>query len=297
MACIKRILRHHKHLYHIARQIRHPLYREKKWHLITYEESFALAAQWSEILPKNFDVIIGIPRGGLLIANVLACKLNTALSTPNEFINGNVWYSTNSNVIQPKKYSRLLLIEDSIRSGHLLQQEYRRLKTHNPSLDIKCGSLFINKDQTKSNIDYYLTYQKDEEPIEWNMPTSFNMDCNVAVDLDGILCRDDNQEEPLYIPSFTVKAIITGRPEKERYETEAWLKRNNVHYKKLIMYDGTVENKTQKEVSKYKARNIIDINAAFYWESDVKEAALIANQAVIPVYCPSAHKIISPKNF
>ena len=228
-----------------------------------------------------------------MVANVIACKLGKPLSTPNEFMQGNIWFSKAEHVNYPKEYKRILLVEDNIDEGKLLHEEYARLKKFDSSMEIKLGSLFINK-QYPNSADYFLAYRHDALTYENTMLTSFNCDGNVAVDLDGILCKD-NSEDPLYIPSFTVKAVITGRLEEERPQTEAWLKRHNIQYKELIMYQGTGVSRTQRSVSKHKAEGIMNINASLFWESDVRQAAYIADLADVPVYCPQAHRIISPK--
>jgi hypoxanthine phosphoribosyltransferase len=294
LSSLKKELRRHKHLYRVARQIRHPLYRETNWHLVTYDECFSLAAQWSDMLPKDFDVIIGIPRGGLMVANVIACKLGKPLSTPNDFIQGNIWFSQAPKVLSPQKYRKVLLVEDNVGVGRQIHKDAQMLKDFDPSLEIKLGSLFATKEFPDS-VDYHMAYTRKGLTWENTMMTSFNCDGNIAVDLDGVLCKDENPEEPLYIPSFTVKAVITGRLEDERDQTETWLKNNNVHYKELIMYEGTAASRTQRAVSKYKAEHIIDLNASLFWESDVMQAAYIANMASVPVYCPKAQRIISPK--
>src|SRR3546814_8121143 len=69
-------------------------------------------------------------------------------------------------------------------------------------------------------------------------------------DFDGVLCRDNTKAEnddgpryaeflanaePLFIPQRAIGHIITGRAEKYRAETEAWLHRHGIQFASLKM--------------------------------------------------------------
>src|SRR3546814_19104924 len=71
-----------------------------------------------------------------------------------------------------------------------------------------------------------------------------------CVKFDGVLCRENTNAEnddgpryaeflanaePLFIPQRAIGHIITGRAEKYRAETEAWLHRHGLQFKSLKM--------------------------------------------------------------
>lgn len=56
--------------------------------IITIRDAVTSTLKWAEIIPRDFDVIIGVPRSGLLFANVLASKLGLPLSTPDNYVRG-----------------------------------------------------------------------------------------------------------------------------------------------------------------------------------------------------------------
>lgn len=47
MLSIKSYIKSHKRLHAITQKIRHPLYKQPQYRLITFEEGFGLASQWA----------------------------------------------------------------------------------------------------------------------------------------------------------------------------------------------------------------------------------------------------------
>jgi len=87
--------------------------------------------------------------------------------------------------------------------------------------------------------------------FEWNLLHHPRLDM-MCLDLDGVLCPDptDAQDDDgpnynefltsssaLNVPSYKINSIVTGRLEKYRRETEAWLKARGIRYDNLFMLD------------------------------------------------------------
>lgn len=120
----------------------------------------------------------------------------------------------------------------------------------------------------------------------------------VATDLDGVLCENPDMKrvrdfkyygaflataKPRDIPDFTLQAIITGRSCRYRTETEKWLKKNNVAYKKLIMIPkGSI---CPEEIARFKARAYLTSAADVFFESSPIEAEIISHLTEKTVVC------------
>jgi hypoxanthine phosphoribosyltransferase len=308
MIWLKSWLSRNPFLFRGAKKAKYYFRQPKAYSFVTYEEGFALASQWAEHLPKDFDCIIGIPRNGLMIASVLASKMGKPLSTTDDFARGIVWYS--KDVEKPTNYQKVLLVEDAVNEGRSMQRDYDSLRKLCPDLIIKRASLFAKGNST-SWLDYYYLSQS-LGPMEWNLLTSMSaIYGKVAVEMDGVLCQDcfinDTQEpekyvtwlssvEPLLLPAYPIEAIITSRIERYRPATELWLKLHNVKYNKLIMFNAEQpEEKTFKNVAHFKANNAINVGAKWFWESSFSIAKEIARLTQIPVYCVETHQVLMNK--
>jgi Uncharacterized conserved protein len=276
--------------------------------IVSFSEGFLFAADWAKKIPNNFDAIVGVPRNGLLIANVLASAMGKPLSTPDCFMRNEVWFSKDG--VLPKKYHSILLVEDAIDLGRALNKAEEQLHQYDKDLEIKKASLFVSS-RAKQKVDYYYASLKGNSTIfEWNLLTATGaVFGKLAVDMDGVLCVDCPPEvdadedsyvkwienvEPFLIPAFHVDAIVTSRLEKYRPQTEKWLKANGVKYGQLIMLN--LPDKTQRtyaSIVDHKVKSVCSLKPNWFWESSLLEAKAINKQAKIPVLCTQKMKMIS----
>jgi hypothetical protein len=109
--------------------------------------------------------------------------------------------------------------------------------------------------------------------LEWNVFNSV-LSPSVAMDFDGILCRDCpagsdddgprylefiRHAQPLYMPRRSpVPLIVTAMIERYRNETEEWLKRHGVRWHKLVMHPASsLAERNRDEIAAYKAKHFL----------------------------------------
>lgn len=293
MQTAKSFIKKHPALLRVTRGCKNILYPEKQlWHVTTFDDVFGLASDWADLLPRDFDCIIGVPRSGLLVANVLASKMNKPLSTTDSFIAGQVWADKYAK--GPQKYRKVLLVEDAVNEGRQLKEDVSKLLLHDPSLEVKTGCLITPfTSQMQDFIDYSYVNARNC-PSEWHMH-SFFLNKRLAVDLDGVL-SDEVHGGPLLIPSFEVAAVVSARLESERAQTEKLLQDFGVRYQQLILFPKLAEGRTLRSIAEYKAAAAKKLCVDWFWESDAPAAELIAGLLGKPVYCPSNRLIYSPKS-
>src|SRR6185369_18002360 len=97
-----------------------------KYKFVTIEELLWWTSQWVQSFPVRYDVIVGIPRSGLLVANTVALKLGRPLTTPELFQEGRYWTSVHMERVRACR--RVLLIDDSISSGETLRRNLAVLR-------------------------------------------------------------------------------------------------------------------------------------------------------------------------
>jgi len=261
---------------------------------ISYEQMIADVRKWSEQLPANIDCFVGVPRSGMLVANLLALIRNVPMADVH------AWRQQTTLGFGPrlkvKPIELAMLVEDSALSGKSLNAAWEQVKS--PRM-IK-GALYV---KPGLNLEETLYYKEVPTPrlFEWNIFHGYYMR-HACVDIDGVLCRDPTREEnddaegyehflnnvkPRLIPTVIIPHLVTGRLEKYRPQTEAWLDAHKIRYKKLSMHPAK-SMKDRRALGNHadqKARIYADSDALLFIESSNSQAAKINHLTGRPVFC------------
>lgn len=257
-----------------------------------------------EKIPDDVELIVGIPRSGLLAANLLALHINLPLTDLQGFLQGRVlntgYRSKRTSYEKPRPYSKALVIDDSVHSGRAML-EARGLVEH-AKLPIPClfGCIYI-KPGAESIVDLFFERCAIPRIFEWNMFHSPRLE-ETCVDIDGVLCRDPTEDEnddgemysrfvssvpPRITPSYPLGWLVTCRLEKYRSLTEKWLRQNGIRYNRLIMMDlpDKASRIHSQGHSQFKADVYLRTAAQLFIESSVGQAAKIAKLSGRSVFC------------
>lgn len=275
-----------------------------KWSYVSMEELAALTMEWAKTLPREYDVIVGVPRSGLLVASMIAGKLGKPLSTPDQFPEV-VWKSKQ---ISTGPILNILLVDDSISTGNSMREakEKLALAVRGKDISITTAALIVSPG-SEDAVDLFHVVVKPPRLFEWNLLHAHKG--SIAVDLDGVLCEEvpegiEEYEEqylawmhnarPYLVPAFPVDAIITNRLEKYRAETEAWLRKHRIQYRQLLMWNAqSPDERRQGPKSRHKVSAILKMKPMMFWESGLKEGKEIFEQTGVPVYCVGENIVLS----
>jgi hypothetical protein len=262
-----------------------------------------IARKWPDC-----DAIAGVPRSGMLAASHIATNLGLPLY---ECYEGELCALGGGRRIRSEighKHTRIIVVEDSINSGWSIQRSVS--KHRDPRIlgtaavySTPNGAACVDLVAVDLPLPHYFMWHMFGSNLLCKHPTGF--------DIDGLFCPDctpyddddgDRYGEfilntpPLYLYRGGVcGAIITGRLEKYRPQTETWLKLHNVQYKQLIM--GPWESKRERarhSVGDWKGGVCKELKLQLYVESDPRQAPRIATSGGIPVMCPDAKKVFVP---
>lgn len=261
----------------------------------------------------NYDLVVGIPRSGMVPAYTIGLFLNIHVTDFESFIENkplksgltrNVKY----NIENSHDAKRVLIVDDTISSGKQLQLKKDKIPGY---LKNKITTLAIYSTLDTDLVDIYFELVGYKRLYEWNI---FHRDYlqHACLDIDGVLCVDPSQDEdddghkyinflnnakPYLLPSYKVHSLVTNRLEKYREQTEAWLKKYNIKYDHLVMLD------TPTKATKYKTGIYMDHKANYFnsssklevfIESSEKEAIHIMKKTGKPVLCISTNRMIHP---
>lgn len=258
-------------------------------------------------IPEDIDLIVGIPRSGMIPALMIAEFLNKRVTDLDSFIEGRVMScGRKGNYLRPGKEGKVLVIDDTVYSGHALEEVKERLKDLEEKYEILYSCVYAEGKSATEKVDIFL-----EDTREKSLIDKFMYEQNIfqhgnkrsqwlMFDMDGVLCKNppndkhtEQYEEyiknaiPMIVPSNIIGAICTYRLEKYRDITEKWLKEHGITYNNLYMFDApNRETRNLTAPWKYKGRIYRDSPwAKLFIESDPKQAEEIFNLSGKPVLC------------
>lgn len=262
-------------------------------------------------IPHDVDLVVGIPRSGLMVANMIALYLNKRLADIDSFVKGNVFEcGERGRFVGKGTVHKVLVVDDSVWSGGSMA----RAKAKLVPLSNQYGFVFaspIVSTQGKDFVDVFFEIIDDERVFEWNL-FHHSLLQYACLDIDGVLNVDPTFEMdddgptyidflknavPLYIPTVPINTLISCRLEKYRSYTEQWLKKYNVQYNHLVMLDlpSKAERLKWNKHGEYKARYYMDHNELLLFiESSKEQAQVVADYTKKPVICVETNSIVSP---
>lgn len=272
-------------------------------------------------LPQGITAVAGHARSGLMPATYVSMALHVPMwiIRSTEKNGGDVVHSGNGWRIDqgaPEKPGSLLVVDDNCMTGNSLtrlRHIIRPWAKDQGFRDVLEAIVYVNP-LAQHQPDIYAVNVPWPSYYEWNF---FNgtFSPGFALDFDGILCRDCTPEEdddgnryleflrtarPRYLPRREpVKMIVTGRREKYRAETMAWLDRHGVQVEQLIMHPNG--QRTFESIVALKSRWFAEFKGQapsnlktgprMFVESDPVQAPDIAKRAGGNVICPDAERV------
>lgn len=260
------------------------------------------------IIPRDFDLVVGVPRSGMLPANLLALYLNRPYTDIDSFLNGHIYKAgARSQFFNSTGLKKVLVVDDSVASGSALQECKEKLNHLSDKFDIKYCTIYAAPGKEKL-VDYYFETVGLPRYFQWNILNHTTLE-KACFDIDGVLCADPSPEQnddgekyidfilnapPLFIPGSTIGTIVTSRLEKYRAHTEAWLKANHVKYNELVMLDLPDMAARQKANNhgQHKAKAYMAKPYVLFVESELSQAIEINRISKKPVLCTANFQMI-----
>jgi orotate phosphoribosyltransferase len=271
---------------------------------------------WTMRLPRDLDLIVGVPRSGLLAANLLALHMNLPMTDVEGLIEGRLMRSgsrTNGSGTRDlhDRPRSVLVVDDSICSGSAMRKVRQAISAARLPHRIRYAAVFISREaEEREDVDLFAEIVPVPRVFEWNLFHTPLLQ-SMCVDIDGVLCRDPTSSEnddgaryreflqnatPLQLPTFEIGWLVTVRLEKYRSETEAWLSRHGVRYRELIMmqYPDMTSRMAARQYTAFKADVYKSTGATLFIESAPHTAAEVAEATGKAVFCVERRQMLWP---
>lgn len=271
------------------------------------DDTFELA----QSLPSEIDLVVGIPRSGLLAANLLCLYLHTPMTDVDGLLERELLATGNRHAedLAFEDVETVLVVDDSVYTGETMRETNSRIDDSELPFEVEYGAVYVTREGDQF-VDYWSEFVPRPRAFEWNIMhrSALGQWC---VDVDGVLCRDPTPEEnddgeqyreflasvePKIVPKKRIGWLVTARLEQYRPETEAWLDRHGIEYDDLIMLDLPDKETRRKRGShaEFKADVYRSSGATLFVESDPRQAEEIAVRSNRPVFCFETKEMIRP---
>jgi orotate phosphoribosyltransferase len=269
----------------------------------------------AESVPEDVDLVVGIPRSGLLAANIMCLHLNVPMTDVEGLCEGRTLQTGRRYDDQDPAtddfadVDTVLVLDDSVNSGTQMRETRNRLADHDFPFDLEYAAVYISPGGYEY-VDYWAETVHLDRMFEWNLLHHPKLG-QCCVDIDGVLCRDPTPEEnddgaayreflrtvePKVAPSEPIGWLVTCRLEKYREETRAWLDEHDIRYDELVMMDHPDKETRMAHGNhaRYKAEVYEETGAKLFVESDPGQSTAIASTAGKPVYCYQTNEFLQP---
>jgi orotate phosphoribosyltransferase len=271
---------------------------------------------WLADLPRDIDIVAGIPRSGLLVANLLALHLNVPMTDIAGLIEGRVIQSgARFKGEDPHRFlwkpRHVLVVDDSVCSGSAMRKTKEQLEAAALPHRVSYAAVYMAPEaRLDGHVDLYREIVSMPRVFEWNLMHGTVL-ANSCMDIDGVLCLDPTDDEnddgdrylrflrdtpSMLLPTSPVGWLVTSRLEKYRAETEEWLARHRVKYGELRMmqYPDMAARRAARAYARFKSDIYVDTGAWLFVESDAALATQIAQLSGRSVFCTETREMLQP---
>lgn len=254
----------------------------------------ALIANNLQKIPSDTDLVVGIPRSGLIVSTLIAEYTNKPHTDIFSYLAGVGNYKLNSGSYAPstnyEAVHTVLLVDDAMGVGLTMGRAKSMISAKFPNVKIITCVAFVEAFSVEK-VDIYFLILKDQF-LPWSILKRGISDA--CVDIDGFLTEDVpadmdddgikyvqflTMQRPKFIPDRKINTLVTGRLSKYRKITEEWLRSHNVLYGSLIMCPlGSKKERDSQDMGHYKAEVFKRLSTPLFIESDYREAKQIKQE-------------------
>ena len=271
---------------------------------------------WLAELPRDIDLVAGVPRSGLLVASLLALHLNVPMTDVTGLVEGRVIQSgarfkgSDSRQFLSKP-RHVLVVDDSVCSGSAMSKVKEQLRSAALPHRLTYAAVYMSPEaRLDAHVDLYREVVTMPRVFEWNLMHGTVL-ANSCMDIDGVLCLDPTDDEnddgeryecflrdtpALLLPTAPVGWLVTSRLEKYRKHTEEWLARHKVQYGELRMmqYPDMAARRAARAYARFKSDIYTETGAWLFIESDAALSTQIASLSGRSVFCTETREMLEP---
>lgn len=258
-------------------------------------------------VPTDVDLIVGVPRSGMMVAIMLAELLNKNVASLFDLVERHTMgCGGRQMLIKSGQLKKILVVDDTVFNGNSITSFRKLVENRHLPYQFIFACIYAEGEHAKEMVDIYFEdiYDAGEKLYlyEWNILHHYEHKTKFFMfDMDGVLCKEPPDERntqeyeaylpdavPIVVPTTKVGAIVTYRMEKYRGVTEAWLKRWGIECGELRMFPATDYVARGKVMNHYQFKGEAYRDAEWaqlFIESSAFQADWINYISHKPVFC------------
>lgn len=262
-------------------------------------------------LPADIDIVVGIPRSGMLIASMIALYRNLPLTDLDGYLTGRqfgIGHTRRHPASTAHAIRHALVVDDSCRTGTSMLKARSQLEAQTQNSFTTCVGYGVACNNP--GVDHVLEVVAEPRIFEWNFMHHPFVE-RACFDIDGVLCHDPtwaqnddgeryieflNNAAPLFNPRRRIARLVTSRLEKYRSQTEDWLHEHGYEFSELIMLD-CPDAATRRRLNMhadFKANAYRSCDSPLFIESELRQARDIARLSGKPVISIQGMMLCAP---
>lgn len=272
----------------------------------TYADLSRIINENIDRIENNFDLIVGIPRSGMLPATMISLLKNVPLTDLDAFCCGRIYSpgktkTRESWICSVEEAKKILIVEDSCMSGRSIAFAREKIAGMKSKAEITYLSVYCTE-ESAAFVDLHFEICEQPRMFEWNYLHHALIE-KACFDIDGVLCKDPSEKEnddgerymdfcrnisARVVPSKKIGYLVTSRLEKYRSLTTKWMEEHAVRYGKMIMmqYGTKLERQKQGNHGEFKGRIYKSLkDSCIFIESDPLQAEVINKISGKGVFC------------
>jgi orotate phosphoribosyltransferase len=260
-------------------------------------------------LPRDVDLIVGIPRSGLLAANLLCLRLNCPMTDVDGLLSRRLLSTgrrLNDDAFDWDDLERVVVVDDSVNTGGEMRRTAARLSAAALPFSVEYAAVYIAPGGYRY-VDYWAEVVPNPRVFGWNI-YHHPILRHACVDLEGVLQQTPvgtdggllpggvsaTVDRSASVPSTRLGWVVSTRPESDRPAVRAWLADNGVAYDRLVLVGGADgADRDESDRAARKAAFYRSTDAKLFLEGSGRQAAEIARLTNRPVYCDETDRMVT----
>lgn len=121
------------------------------------------------IIPRDFDLVVGLKESGLIPANLLSLYLNRPFSDLHSFLNGHIYKAgERGSFFSHNGSKKVLIVDDSLRTGSTLRKAKEKLAALSDHFQFSYCVVYIEPG-TESEVDFYFEHLTHPHYFQWHL--------------------------------------------------------------------------------------------------------------------------------
>lgn len=135
---------------------------------MNYRTYADMALHTNQILPKisDVDLIVGIPRSGMVPAYMIGAFLNRYVCSLDEFVSG-IAYSKGIRSVRERTVKKVLVVDDSVNDGLAMRRAKKRLQGKEKEFELVYMAVYAVEKAT-GLVDVYADICPQPRFFQWN---------------------------------------------------------------------------------------------------------------------------------